>query len=116
MDAFDSIHEFIIRRTFNPIWPITEKFTGTGKQIQECKKILDDFAYTVINEKRANRAAGRKSSNMRKDLLDFFLEACNEDGSSLSDEYLRDMVVNFLVAGRGTACNSNILGKIIIAK
>ncbi|TPX34814.1 hypothetical protein SmJEL517_g02535 [Synchytrium microbalum] len=106
MNAFDSLNEFTVRRNVKAFWPITDRLNGTYSKMQEWKKYLDDFAAEVVKEKRANKAAGRKVSNMRMDLLDFFMENSNEDGSPLSDEYFRDVVVNFILAGRDTTAQT----------
>ena len=64
---------------------------------------MDDFAYNVIRSKRRGGAAA-----MGPDLLSRFLEKGASFGraaAGFTDKELRDLVINFLLAGRDTtAC------------
>lgn len=60
--------------------------------------VIDDFAYSVIKEKRdRRRRRDEKEEMIRDDLLDFFMSAKNEDGSLWTDKQLRDIVLNFII-------------------
>ena len=79
----------------------------------EIKK-LDDFVYKIIDDARARQAAraqekkergkeNEEEEDGRRDtLLDHFLSQQDEDG--FDSKYLRDMLLNFLLAGRDTVC------------
>jgi len=83
------------------------------RMLAEIKK-LDDFVYKIIDDARARQAARaqeKKESEKenegeedgrRDTLLDHFLSQQDEDG--FDSKYLRDMLLNFLLAGRDTVC------------
>ncbi|TPX41345.1 hypothetical protein SeLEV6574_g06139 [Synchytrium endobioticum] len=106
MEAFDNLNEYTLRRNFKPMWIITDRVNGIYYKMQTWKKYLDDFAAEVIREKRDKMADGKQVGNMRLDLLDFFMENGSDDGCARSDEYLRDVVINFILAGRDTTAQT----------
>ena len=67
----------------SPFWKLTEAFTERGRKFRENIKFLDDYAYDVIRERRAD--PHRHTAN---DLLELFMQ---ED---MSDEELRDIFLN----------------------
>jgi len=62
-------------------------------------KICDDFVLKIVN-------AARSDANLsqRNDLLAHFMTSLDEQGQprALNNKYLRDMLMNFLIAGRDT--------------
>lgn len=67
----------------------------THRNYQAAIKQLDEIVYGIINQRRkTNRDAG--------DLLSMFLEAQDEDGSSMSDQQLRDECMTMFIAGHET--------------
>ncbi|KAL1916558.1 uncharacterized protein VTP21DRAFT_5749 [Calcarisporiella thermophila] len=97
MRAFDFAQDTIDRRFRDPFFRITEFITGRGRKMEAAVKVLDNYAFTVIDARRQN-----PDENRKRDLLDLFMEYRHEDGSCLSDRELRDIVVNFMIAGRDT--------------
>jgi fatty acid omega-hydroxylase len=65
-------------------------------------QIVDDFATSVIDGRRAQLARGEK----HKDLLSRFMNARNEHGEPLNDRELRDTIMNFIIAGRDTTAQA----------
>lgn len=55
---------------------------------------LDEIVYGIIRE--------RRSSSMGEDLLSDFLRAQDDDGSSMTDQQIRDEVMTMLLAGHET--------------
>ncbi|KAF9906265.1 hypothetical protein EC991_000828 [Linnemannia zychae] len=83
------------------------------KMMREIKK-LDDFVYKIIDDARARQAARAQEKNggsvnekeeddRRDTLLDHFLSQQDEEG--FDSKYLRDMLLNFLLAGRDTTAS-----------
>ncbi|KAJ3360150.1 Protein kinase alk2 [Allomyces javanicus] len=102
--AFDRAQTIINRRySMGKIqWKVIEWFTGEGKEVVECMKVADKFAYDLIAKRRAE--GGLESKN---DLLSRLLVMKNpETGMPYPDVELRDMVLNFLIAGRDTTAQS----------
>ncbi|KAG0211625.1 hypothetical protein BGX28_007676 [Mortierella sp. GBA30] len=100
-DAFDYLTANVDSRIANPFWPIAEKLTpGKTKQIKRAMGIIDRYAHMAIAKRRSETEQEREKR--AKDLLDHFINHVAEDGSKLTDEDLRDVFVNFMIAGRDT--------------
>ncbi|KXS15601.1 cytochrome P450 [Gonapodya prolifera JEL478] len=110
MNAFDNAGSHTVKRGINPFWEWTELFNGQKKIMDGYIKTMDDFAADVVREKRAKMAeaskAGRSVGELEVDLLDYFMKNKNEDGSELSTKQLRDIVMNFIIAGRDTTAQT----------
>jgi len=78
---------------FNP-WSKTEN------ELRQSTKILDAFAQEVIDERR------QKLDTEATDLLTRYLGMTDEDGKPFSDSYLRDIIMNFILAGRDTTAQT----------
>jgi len=63
-------------------------------------KVLDDFVYAIISKRRQEPIEHLESKN---DLLSRFLCMTDEEtGQPFTDKYLRDILLNFVIAGRDT--------------
>ncbi|CDH51590.1 cytochrome p450 [Lichtheimia corymbifera JMRC:FSU:9682] len=65
-------------------------------------KVVDDFAFKVIKERRQQMAEGHTF----KDLLSRFMNTKGVDGELLDDRGLRDIIINFIIAGRDTTAQA----------
>ncbi|KAI8150421.1 cytochrome P450 [Fennellomyces sp. T-0311] len=70
--------------------------------IKDHIKIVDDFAYSMIEERREQMKQGLDP----KDLLSRFMHAHNSQGNLHSDKELRDSILNFILAGRDTTAQA----------
>lgn len=133
-DAFDFCQETINQTFFDPLWAIKRAFTPAGWHYYRCINMVDAYAMSVVANKRKLIAAevvetakattetggsgsgsGPKSSSAMKkigggDLMSLYLDrdlSESEDGqSTLSDRALRDVVLNFVIAGRDTTAQA----------
>lgn len=96
--AFDLSSKLCAERGMAPtplIWKIKRLFNvGSEKKLKESIKIVKRMADQVIKKRRAT---GSSSNN---DLLSRFM------GSISDDDYLRDIVISFLLAGRDTVASA----------
>ncbi|KAI9488566.1 cytochrome P450 [Zychaea mexicana] len=104
--SFDECQHDCLDRFINPFMPIVEALKpiirpGT-MTIKQHLKVIDDFAYGIINERRKQLAEGGEF----KDLLSRFMNTRNEHGELLSDDELRDTSLNFILAGRDTTAQA----------
>jgi fatty acid omega-hydroxylase len=103
--AFDHAQDHLDLR-FSMIvgWQVIEKFVGSiGKPFKVACRVLDDCAYSLIDERidqltRASKSNDQEASSA--DLLSLFITALDERGSSLGRTELRDAAINLIVAGR----------------
>ncbi|KAG0260692.1 hypothetical protein BG011_001699 [Mortierella polycephala] len=104
-DAFDYLTANVDTRVANPFWFITDKIIpGKSRKLNHAIGILDKYAYMAV-EKRRNEDAKEKEKRP-KDLLDHFINHVADDGTKLTDLELRDVFVNFMIAGRDTTAQT----------
>jgi cytochrome P450 len=110
-EAFDLAMATIVERVQTPqlLWRFKRFFDiGTEKVFRENMAIINGLVYDVINKsmemKRNNDTAGLAK---RKDLVSLFIESKLGDSDvTLEDDdatIMRDMVVNFIIAGKDTS-------------
>lgn len=93
------------RRTRNPFWKITERVTSTGRIMRQAVHDIDSWAYSNIEERRHAIETG-ETSGIHRDLLTLFMEYKDENEQILSDKELRDVIFNFILAGRDTTAQT----------
>lgn len=103
--CFDEANCISYYRFCDPLWQLKRLLNvGRERRLKECVKVLDDFSFDVIERRRKELAACKES---RSDLLSRFIDLCNREGgevakSAFTDKALRDMILNFVIAGRDT--------------
>ncbi|KMT00143.1 hypothetical protein BVRB_1g019640 [Beta vulgaris subsp. vulgaris] len=100
--AFDDASALSLYRYVDIFWRI-KKYLNIGAEAKLKKniKIVDDFVYRLITNKvELMKSSGSNYSEMqmkKDDILSRFLEQCNTDF-----KYLRDIILNFVIAGKDT--------------
>ncbi|GAA5813761.1 hypothetical protein MFLAVUS_007248 [Mucor flavus] len=104
--SFDEAQKNTFIRFINSVWPITERIvnfaTPWKANMNDHLKVVDGFARSVIEKRRVQLEAGE----VHKDLLSRFMDARNNKGDLLNNEELRDIVLNFVIAGRDTTAQA----------
>ncbi|KAM0930604.1 hypothetical protein ACQ4PT_000863 [Festuca glaucescens] len=111
--AFEDATEATIVRFVTPtaVWRGMRALgIGHERVLRRSLAGVDEFAYDVIRKRReelAAAAAGREDAAAglrRADLLTIFTKMRDADGEAVySDRFLRDICVNFILAGRDTS-------------
>lgn len=99
--AFDKSQSIIDARFWNPFWKVTEHLDGSRMRMNSYIKTMDDFAYKVIQDRRADT-----DNDSYSDLLSRFLNVKRESGEGFKDKELRDIVLNMIIAGRDTTAQA----------
>ncbi|KAF9932696.1 hypothetical protein FBU30_007539 [Linnemannia zychae] len=100
-DAFDYLTANVDSRSTNPFWFLTDwVIPGKRKKLQRALGILDKYGYMAVEKRRAETEEEKESRP--RDLLDHFINHVADDGTKLTDVELRDVFVNFMIAGRDT--------------
>ncbi|MQL82171.1 hypothetical protein Taro_014631 [Colocasia esculenta] len=105
--ALDDANSQINRRFINPFWKIM-RFLNTGmeKTLRQNIRVVDDYLYKVIHSKIAkmsNKTPGE--SNVDKDdILSRFMQ--EDPNKSVDHKYLRDITLNFVVAGKDSTAGA----------
>ena len=108
-DCFDYCQEAINQSFFDPFWYFKRLFTPAGWWFFVSLSKVNKYALGVVKAKRAKVAAEKEEGKVGGgDLLSLYLDR-SEDGtitSELTDSYLRDVVLNFVIAGRDTTAQA----------
>lgn len=65
-------------------------------------KVVDSYAADMISKRRREVEAGEEHN----DLLSRFLKSRDDQGNLLNDQQLRDIILNFIIAGRDTTAQA----------
>ncbi|XP_047332277.1 cytochrome P450 704B1 [Impatiens glandulifera] len=113
--AFDTANIVVTLRFIDPLWKI-KKFLNVGSEaiLDQSIKIVDDFTYNVIRRRKAEMKAadiGENGDNYDKgkkqDILSRFMELGKDSlDEEMTDKNLRDIVLNFVIAGRDTTATT----------
>ncbi|KAF9365875.1 hypothetical protein BGX34_007824 [Mortierella sp. NVP85] len=99
--AFDRLNAVVSERLFQGPWRLVEWLTGVNKQVARDKKIVIEFALDIIRKRRLNGY-----DKPQKDLLQLFIDLKDDNGEPLSDDMLKDSILNFIIAGRDTTAQA----------
>eukprot|EP01084_Bolivina_argentea_P286265 491049_1 len=103
-ESFDRLIVQCNHRFADPFWKI-KKYLHIGQReavlIPHDKKVLDDFAHDIINDR--NKAANiTESATEKHDLLSLFLKYGRIEHKELNNKAIRDITMNFVIAARDT--------------
>lgn len=104
--AFEDATQATILRFVTPtcIWKAMRHLNiGLEKKLKTSIMEVDQFANEVIATRKKELSLQRNDENMRSDLLTIFMGLKDENGEPFSDKFLRDICVNFILAGRDTS-------------
>lgn len=103
--AFDEAQSIITQRQVNPFFKLHRALDiGTERRFRKAIDEVNEFAKDVITKRRVEiTAAHEEGKEFKKvDLLSKFMDHRNGAEDSYSDKELRDVIVDFLLAGRDT--------------
>ncbi|XP_059633365.1 cytochrome P450 86B1-like [Cornus florida] len=108
--AFEDATEATLIRFVTPtlVWKVMRYLDlGTEKMLKTSIKGVDKFANEVIRTRKKELMSMQERSEQdkkqRSDLLTVFMGLKDEQGKPFSDKFLRDICVNFILAGRDTS-------------
>ena len=104
--AFEDATEATVLRFVTPtcIWKAMRYLDlGTEKKLKISIKGVDQFAEEVIRTRKKELSLQSEDRKQRSDLLTVFMRLKDEKGNPFSDKFLRDICVNFILAGRDTS-------------
>jgi len=99
--AFDAAQGATTWRFIYPMWKERRLLqTSSESQLSLAVKILNKYAGDLIKERRKEGDLENK-----KDVLSWFMLLTDDEGKLYSDDFLRDIIMNFMIAGRDTTAN-----------
>ncbi|XP_024543474.1 cytochrome P450 704B1 [Selaginella moellendorffii] len=102
--AFDACNAIISYRFADPFWKF-KRFLRIGQErsLQRHLQVVDDFTHSIICQRRLQLQDQPKDHQQsRQDLLSRFMLL----DESFSDDHLRDVILNFVIAGRDTTAST----------
>ncbi|XP_042500102.1 cytochrome P450 704C1-like [Macadamia integrifolia] len=104
--AFDDSNRHIFWRNSDPFWKLRKILNlGSEASLKKNIKIMDDFVFGVISNKR-KLMFEQQNYNKKKDILSRFLVESKKDPQRMTDQYLRDIILNFMIAGKDTTAGT----------
>ena len=99
--AFDELSSLCQKRFLDPFFEMKKflNITWRERRIKQLAIVVDDFAISVIRDRRNEIDASEKSIDGKFDLLTKYIEHADINKEELSDKYLRDVLMNVMLAG-----------------
>ncbi|KAK8940698.1 Cytochrome P450 704C1 [Platanthera zijinensis] len=112
--AFDTANMIVTLRFIDPLWRLKRFFSlGSEAILKQSIKTIDDFTYHVIRRRKeqitmVSQDSNFKDDQMHHDILSRFIKlGCEDHDRDFSTEKsLRDVVLNFVIAGRDTTATT----------
>ncbi|XP_040999451.1 cytochrome P450 704C1 [Juglans microcarpa x Juglans regia] len=106
MKAFDDSNALVYWRYVDPFWKL-KRFLNVGCEavLKKNIKIINDFVHEVIRTKRRLLAVQRDCDE-KEDMLSRFLVESTRQPEIMNDQYLSDIILNFMIAGKDTSANT----------
>lgn len=106
--AFEDATEMTVLRFVMPtaLWKGMRYLDiGTERKLKRSIERVDEFAEEVIRTRKKELCGsdGEEKKKERSDLLSIFMGLKDEEGRPFSNKFLRDICVNFILAGRDTS-------------
>ncbi|XP_058097892.1 cytochrome P450 86B1-like [Magnolia sinica] len=104
--AFEDATESTIIRFITPtiVWRAMRFLdVGPEKKLRRSIQGVDEFANDVIRARKEELSLDSPNKVTKSDLLTIFIKSKDDDGNPYSDKFLRDICVNFILAGRDTS-------------
>ncbi|KAF6136468.1 hypothetical protein GIB67_035027 [Kingdonia uniflora] len=105
--AFAEASVGVFWRFGDPFWKIKRMFNiGSEASLKKNIKTIDDFVLPSIGHKREQMKMVKGEECTKGDMLSRFLIESENDSENMTDKYLRDIILNFIIAGRDTTAYS----------
>ncbi|GFQ02559.1 cytochrome p450 704b1 [Phtheirospermum japonicum] len=106
-NAFDTANVTVTLRFIDPLWKLKKFFNiGTEALLDQNIRTVDNFTYSVIKRRKAEIEQGNGNNKDEKDILSRFIELSKDPDNNMTDKSLRDVVLNFVIAGRDTTATT----------
>ncbi|XP_009393311.2 cytochrome P450 704C1 isoform X2 [Musa acuminata AAA Group] len=106
-EAFDDANSIVFWRYVDVLWKVKRRLdVGIEARLKRNIKVIDDFVFQLIRRKRDQMNNGEEDRMSKGDILSRFILAKEKEPESTSDSYLRDVILNFMMAGKDTTANT----------
>ncbi|XP_010529527.1 PREDICTED: cytochrome P450 704C1-like isoform X2 [Tarenaya hassleriana] len=103
MKAFDEANTTTSFRFVDPLWKLKRCLNiGSEAKLKRDIATIDNFVCNLIRTKR-RQLSSRQESDGKEDILSRFLAESDKDPETMNDKYMRDIILNFMIAGKDTS-------------
>ncbi|KAJ0964115.1 hypothetical protein J5N97_029237 [Dioscorea zingiberensis] len=103
--AFDDSNHIVFHRYVDIFWKAKRYLNiGMEAKLRKNLEVIDDFVFQLIQEKRELMKSGIERD--KEDILSRFIMESEKDPETMTDKYLRDIILNFLIAGKDASANT----------
>lgn len=104
--AFDDSNYIVFRRYVDVFWEVKRYFSiGLEAKLKKNIQVIDDFVFQLITHKRELMKSDTGDKG-KEDILSRFIIASEKNPEEITDKYLRDIILNFLIAGKDSTANT----------
>ena len=105
--AFDDASEFTLLRYVNAFWKAM-RFLNVGSEaaLRDRVKVVDEFVYKLIRDRSQELSCSNAGQDSRQDMLSRFIQAATDESGTVDYKYLRDIILNIVIAGKDTTAGA----------
>ncbi|XP_027771764.1 cytochrome P450 704C1-like isoform X1 [Solanum pennellii] len=104
--AFDDSNAMSYWRYVDPFWKLKRYFNiGSEFLLKKNIKFIQEFVDKLIRTRR-KQLEMKQDSMDKEDILSRFLVESKKDPEKMTDRYLRDIILNFMLAGKDSTANT----------
>ncbi|GJN26678.1 hypothetical protein PR202_gb14629 [Eleusine coracana subsp. coracana] len=105
--AFDDASEGVLYRFFDPFWKAKRLLNVSSEAaLKRSVRVIDGFVYAIIDRKIEQMGRDQQEFAKKEDILSRFLLEREHDPGCFDNKYLRDIILNFVIAGRDTTAGT----------
>eukprot|EP00659_Diplonema_papillatum_P005799 gene5799-biopygen5737 len=106
-EAFDACQRAMVSRFVVPFWKVCRAFQSSAAErvITESLKVIDEYVYRVVDGYVDAQGRARDTAEDDQTLTGLFLQHAQEEGKAYPREFIRNMILNFVIAGRDTTAS-----------
>ncbi|RCV35035.1 hypothetical protein SETIT_7G206600v2 [Setaria italica] len=105
--AFDDASEQVLYRFFDVFWKAKRLLNVSSEAaMKHSVRTINDFVYAVIDRKIEQMGRNHQEFAKKEDILSRFLLERERDPGCFDNKYLRDIILNFVIAGRDTTAGT----------
>ncbi|XWS32291.1 hypothetical protein CRYUN_Cryun23aG0147300 [Craigia yunnanensis] len=106
MKAFDDASESVNLRFIDPLWKLKKSLNvGSEASLKKNIKVIDNFIHNAISTKK-KLLAMNPDRNIKEDILSRFLAESEKNPETMTDQYLRNIILSFLIAGKDSTAST----------
>eukprot|EP00659_Diplonema_papillatum_P023452 gene23452-biopygen17565 len=105
--AFDQFQQCVVSRFIVPWWKVNRalQLSPEERTITSCVKKINEYVFDVVGDYVDANGQVRDDVTDDQTLTGLFLQSAVEEGRQFKKEFVRDMILNFVIAGRDTTAS-----------